>query len=272
MCRSNVAFPEPEPAMAWLDAGWLAALPALGLLGWRLFVTLRTGREEAGYWLFALVSFGPVSQIFPFLYPFADRYLYFILPGLLGGALLVGREIVERLPSERRLLLERAAIAVGIALCLVFAFRSHERASIWRSPALVVADAAKHYPDGVPASLQRAKAAALVGDTETTVSEIRHAMSRGYNRFEQLLQDPGYEPVRDSQGFQSLVRETAQSWIEASKRWEDPTQLELRRIANAHAVRGEREQAIALLRRALERGGPVDAGVRAELIALGATP
>jgi len=82
------AFHDPEPAWSLLDPWWLASLPALGLLGWRLWITLGRRSQEAGFWLFALVSFGPVSQIFPFLHPFADRYLYYILPGLLGGALL----------------------------------------------------------------------------------------------------------------------------------------------------------------------------------------
>ena len=263
------AFHEPEPAWSWTDPWWLASLPVLGALGARLFSTLRARREEAAYWLCALVSFGPVSQIFPFLFPFADRYLYFMLPGLVGGALLAGRDAFARVPDARRSVLQRAAIAVGVLVCIGFAFRSHDRAAIWRSPAFVLADAARNYPRGVSASLQRAKAAALVGDAETAVAEIRHAMSRGYNRFEQLLQDPAYEPIRNTPAFQGVVRDTARMWIDASREWDDPTQIELRRIASAHAVRGEIPQAIELLRRALARGGPVDEGVRADLEALG---
>lgn len=266
------AFHEPDPARELLDPWWLASLPCLAVLGWRLFLTLRSRREEAGFWIFALVSFGPVSQLFPFLYPFADRYLYFMLPGLIGGALLAGRELSSRKGPALRIGLERAAIAVAVLVCVVFAFRSHERASIWRSPAFVLADAAKHYPEGVSASLLRAKRAAQARDAEATASEIRKAIARGYNRFEQLLQDPSFESVRYTQPFQAVVRETAQMWIDAGRDWENPTQLELRRIASAHAVRGEREQAVVLLRRALERGGPVDADIRAELIALGAAP
>jgi hypothetical protein len=266
------AFHEPDPARSPFDPWWLASLPVLGLLGWRLLVGLRTGRAEAGFWLFALVSFGPVSQLFPFLYPLADRYLYFMLPGLIGGTLLAGRELAQRTGPELRTWLERGAIAAAVLSCAVFAFRSHERASIWRAPAFVLADAAKHYPEGVSACLLRSKRAAQVGDAETVAREIRKAMARGYNRFEQLVQDPAWQPVRRSAAFQALVRDTAQMWIDASKSWENPTQIELRRIANAHAVRGEREQAIALLRRALERGGPLDAGIRAELSALGASP
>jgi hypothetical protein len=266
------AFHEPEPALAWTDPWWLASLPALALLGWRLLATLRARREEAGWWLAALVSFGPVSQIFPFLYPFADRYLYFILPGLLGGALLAGAELFARVPPGRRVLAARAAAALALAACALFAVRSHERARIWRSPALVQADAAANYPHGVAASLQRAKRAAQANDADLAAAEVRRAIARGYNRFEQLLADPGFATIRDTDAFQAVVRETAQIWIDASAEWEAPTQIELHRIASAHAVRGERDQAVALLRQALAQGGPIDVQIRAELAALGARP
>jgi hypothetical protein len=266
------AFHEPEPAHAWTDAWWLVSLPLLALLGWRLLATLRARREEAGYWLAALVSFGPVSQVFPFLYPFADRYLYFILPGLLGGALLAGVDLLARLSPRRRILVARSATGLALVACAAFALRSHERARIWSSPALVQADAAANYPSGVAASLQRAKRAAQANDADVAAAEIRRAIARGYNRFEQLLSDPGFASIRDADPFQAVVRETAQMWIDASAEWDDPTQIELHRVASAHAVRGEREQAVALLRRALARGGPIDAQIRAEIAALGARP
>jgi hypothetical protein len=262
------AFHQPEPAWSWLDPWWLASIPLLGLLGWRLFTTLRERREEAGWWLFPLVSFAPVSQITPFLFPFADRYLYFMLPGLVGGALLWGRDALGGAARERARTAGLVGLALALGLLSLFAFRSHERAGIWRQAAFVLADAARNYPEGSGASLQRAKAAALVGDADTATAELRHALSRGYNRFEQLLQDPAYAPIRDTAAFQGVVRDAAQMWIDASREWEDPTQIELHRIASAHAVRGENAQAIALLERALEVGGPIDDRVRADLDAL----
>ncbi len=268
----TAAFHEPEPAYSWLDPWWLAAIPLLSFLGWRLWLGLREGREEAGWWLFALVSFGPVSQIFPFLYPFADRYLYFILPGLLGGALWVGREGLVRLGAEHRVLAGRIGIGLGVALCVAFAFLSRERASIWRSPALILADAAASYPDGVSANLMRAKAAARLGDADAAVAAIRAAMGRGYNRFEQLQSDPGYAPIRGTPAFRGVVQEIARGWVESGRGWEDPTQGELRKLASAHAALGDRDQAVALLRRALERGGPLDAAIRSDLGRLGAAP
>jgi tetratricopeptide (TPR) repeat protein len=157
-------------------------------------------------------------------------------------------------------------------VCALFAWRSHERAAIWRSPAAVVADAAHHYPDGVSAHLLRAKRAAQLGDVDVAVEGIRAAMARGYNRYEQLLVDPGFAPVRGAPAFTAVIREIAAGWIEAGQRWRDPTQGELRRLASAHLVRGERDAALALLRRALARGGPLDEAIRADLSALGAAP
>jgi len=266
------AFHEPAPAWSPLDPWWLASIPAIGLLCWRGFVALRGRREEAAWWIWALVSFGPISQVFPFLYPMADRYLYFILPGLLGGALLAGADLAARLPAARRTASLRVAAAVGVAVCVSFAIRSHERAAVWRSPALLVAEAARNYPDGVSAHLLRAKLAARSGDAERAVQEIRGAMARGYNRYEQLLTDGAFAPIEHDPAFVGVIREIAAGWIESGSNWEEPTQMELRKLASAHVVRGERDRAVDLLRRALEVGGPLDGAIRADLGELGAAP
>jgi hypothetical protein len=262
------AFHEPEPARSLLDPWWLASLPVLGLLAWRLVHVARRRLPETAYWVWAIVSFAPVSQVFPFLYPMADRYLYFILPGLLGGGLLAGRDALDRLPAERRRLLARAALPAALALALVFALRAGERARIWASPALLLQDAARNYPEGVSASLLRAKRAAQVGDGVAAAAALRAAAERGFNRFEQILIDPGLTNVRDHPAVQSVVRELAAGWIESLGRKPDATQGELRTVAKAHAARGEYAQAEAVLRRALARGGREDARIRADLEAL----
>jgi hypothetical protein len=266
------AFHEPEPARSLADPWWLASLPALGLLAARTVHVARLRRPEAGWWMFALVSFGPVSQLFPFLYPLADRYLYFILPGLLGGSLCALQDVASRLAPARRRVASRAAALLGVALCALFAARAAERAALWRSPFLLLADAARNYPSGVSAQLARARVAAQAGDAATAATALRAAFERGYNRYEQLDTDPVYDPVRGSAAFQAVLRDMAGMWIEAGAGWSDPTQGELRRLASAHALRGERAQAISLLRRALAEGGPFDAAIRKDLAAIGESP
>ncbi|MGI9592738.1 MAG: hypothetical protein ACR2P8_15315, partial [Myxococcota bacterium] len=155
------AFHDPEPARSLLDPWWLVSLPAALLLVWRIAVVARRRDVELVWWVWAAVSFGPVSQIFPFLYPMGDRYLYFILPGLIGGVLGAGVEACARIPDPRRPLALRVLAVCATLLLVAFAARSHTRASIWRSNAFLVADAAAHYPDGIAANLLAAKRAAL---------------------------------------------------------------------------------------------------------------
>jgi hypothetical protein len=265
------AFHEPPPALSPLDAWWLAALPALGLVAARSLVTFRARRPELGFWLWAGVSFAPISQVFPFLYPMADRYLYFILPGLVGAVLLALRDDVwPRLAPEpaARARARWIAGAIGAALLLAFAAQSAERARIWSSPALLVADAAKHYPDGVSAQQLRAKRLAQGGDVAGAVAALRVAYERGYNRFEALLLDPGYAPLQGDPAFRRLVSEMASFWIDRIHENPTPSQIELHFLAQAHVARGETVRAIEALERAEALPGPAAEAVRRDLAAL----
>jgi len=261
------AFHEPEPIRSLLDPWWLFAVPALALLGWRTIAVWRRREPEVAYWVWALVSFGPISQIFPFLYPLADRYLYFILPGLIGGALLAAREALEWLvaDAERRRQASWIAVAVGVASCAFFAVHSQERAGIWRYPATLIADAARHYPDGVSANLIRAKQAARNRDADGAAAALRTASERGFNRFEKVYNDPGFDPVRRHPKFEAVVDEMAADQIAKVGRREKPTQAELRMAAHAHIVRREYAEAHRMLMRALEHGGAHDAEIRNDL-------
>jgi hypothetical protein len=261
------AFHEPEPIHSLLDPWWIFAPLALALLGWRTVVVWRRREPEVAYWVWAVVSFGPVSQIFPFLYPLADRYLYFILPGLIGGALLAAREALEKFPAEghRRRHASWVGVALGVAVCAFFAMHSRERAGIWRYSATLVADAARHYPDGVSANLIRAQQAARNRDVEGAVTALRAATSRGFNRFEMLINDPGFDPVRDHPKFRELLYEMAAGRIANVEGRERPTQAELRMAAHAHIARREYAEAERMLMRALEQGGAYDAQIRGDL-------
>jgi len=258
-------FHETEPARSPFDPWFLAGLVALAGLGWRLAVTLKRRSVEAVFWVWALLAFAPVSQIFPFLYPMADRYLYFIAPGLIGAALCVARDAAEKLPAQRRPAAGIAAGALVAAGCAFFGWRSVERAAVWRSSASLVADAAGHYPQGVSANILRAKRAAQIGDVDGVVAALRAAEQRGYNRFEQIDADSAFDAMRDQPQFRAVVSEIAAGWIARSRAREHPTQQELQTVAHAHFVRGEKAEAIAVLRRALALGGPRDAQIRADL-------
>lgn len=263
------AFHEPPPAVSLLAPWFLASLPLLALLAWRTIGTLARCEQESAFWVSAAVSFAPISQIFPFLYPMADRYLYFILPGLIGGTLLAGRAGLGRIadPGVCRHA-RRAATLLAVTLLALFAARSFERARVWSAPALLLADAAIHYPDGVSASLGRARGAAQAGDAETATRWLRAAYQKGFNRFDQVADDPAFAAVRGDRRFVAVVREMAGAWIEWGRGLRQPSQLELHVVAQAHQARGERDEAVAILERALAVGGPIDAQVREELASL----
>jgi hypothetical protein len=266
------AFHETAPARGWLDAWFCAGLLTLVGLGARFVVTLRRRSPEAVFWLWALMAFAPVSQVFfPFLYPMADRYLYFMLPGLIGAAFLAARDLGGRLPEPRRNAAGIAAIGLLAALCVGFGVRSAGRAAIWRSEASLLADAAEHYPEGVSANLLRAKRAAQIGDVAVVAESLRAAARRGYTLFEPIDADPAFAGVRDEPEFRAVVAEIAAGWIERGRAREHPTQAELTMVAHAHYARGEKAEAIATLRRALAMGGPLDAQIRSDLSALGET-
>ncbi|MGE4605757.1 MAG: hypothetical protein AAEJ52_03340, partial [Myxococcota bacterium] len=267
------AFHEPEPIYSLDDPWWIASVAVLGLLGWRVWIVARNRSAELAYWVWALVAFAPVSQIFPFLYPLADRYLYFILPGLLGGVLLAGRECFERVFAAGAVGKSPAAREWGSLVLLIcgavalvpLGVRSHARARIWRSPTMLVADAARNYPDGVSANLLRAERAAHQRDVTAAVAALRIVYSRGFNQFEQLLADRGLEPIKDEPAFKELISEIALGWIESIATREVPSQGELRMVARAHVVRGEYREAAETLRRALEIGGRMDGQIRIDL-------
>jgi len=261
------AFHEPEPIGSWLDPWWLSSLVAMALLGWRLVVAARRRSPEVAYWVWALVSFAPISQIFPFLYPLADRYLYFILPGLLGGALLVALEAFDRFvqAGEGRRRAAFAVAAVVVSICAGFAAHSHARAGIWRYAGTLTADAARNYPDGVSANLLRAKQAAREGDGVRAAAALEAAAARGFNRFEKIYNDPGFSPVLRHTAFAAALDEMAQGWILKVEARAEPTQGELRMAGHAHIARREYGEARRMLMVALDRGGALDAEIREDL-------
>jgi protein O-mannosyl-transferase len=267
-------FHEPEPVRSWFDPAWLAGAAMAIAVGVRSVVVLRRRSPELAFWVWAVASFVPISQLFPFLYPMADRYLYFILPGLLGAALFVARDGWHRI--ENRVVvpawLPRAAAAAGLALAVAFAAHSIERARIWASPIRVLTDAAEHYPNGRTARLVEARRAAQGGDPDAAIAALRRAWQLGFNRYEQLQTDPTLASLRGDPRFEALVREIAAWWVTRFAAKPDPTQIELRGLAMAQLATGDRDGAIRSLERALAQGGPIDARLRDEIAQIRALP
>jgi hypothetical protein len=253
------AYQEPEPVRAPLDPWWLLALPAAGLLAVRVGFTLVHRREEAAWWIGAAAAWLPVSQVLPFVHPMADRYLYFVLPGLIGGAILA---LAPRL-ARGRASTRRAAAAATLAVAALVAWHSSARARRWQSDLQLALEAARKYPDGFHGRLLRARSAAQRGDAAAAVAELRGM--RGFYEFRALEVDPGLAPIRQAPELRELQREWAGRWLERARERGASTRSELRIVGQAHLVRGETEAAIAAYRLALETPGPDDEGTRRDL-------
>lgn len=257
------AFQEPPPSLSVGDPFTLAALLAVAALMVRLVVTLRRRSVEAVGWVWSAAAFAPVSQIFPFLYPVADRYLYFMLPGILLASCIAGQDLLERFADlQWRLFLSRGLLALGLGATVLFGVRSSERVRLWRSEDALMADAARAYPDGVSSLVLRAQSAALEGDTSTTIALLRTASQRDWDYWNFVLASPAFQQVRDDPRFKALVADLAEGLIKKVERRSRPTQLEALQLAQAHAIRGETEAATAAIDRGLALGGPLDGELR----------
>lgn len=263
------AFQQPPPALSWLDPWWLFGAAATALITALAIASTRADREEAGFWVWGPAAFVPVSQIFPFLYPFADRYLYFMLPGLIGGVLLLGQRIARRrLDPARRRALAAPAIAAALLVCAGFGLWSHQRAGIWILEDRVLADAARRWPEGVPAGLLAARRAARAGDLDTAITQLERIRAQGWDYYGFLQNHPDFEPIRGTPRFQDLIRAFAGDMIVRASRARRLTQIDLKDIAEAHRLRDEVPEALAAAEQAAAQGGPIDAAVRPLLVSL----
>jgi hypothetical protein len=268
------AFQEPEPVDSILDLWWIGGLLATVLLGWRTLATLRARSAEAAYWIFAAASFGPISQIIPFMHPMADRYLYFILPGLIGGSLFAAIEFRARVcdafadPKIRTRWMPIATrwVALGTAVVVVaFGVRSHARAGLWLKEIQLMRSAALEYPNGANASYYRALRAAQQRDVETAVRELRAAADKSLGHMARFSTDPRFRPIAREPMFHELIDEIAGRWIEFARSRGLETQIWLRSTGQAHRVRGEYREAIDCFERALRLGGPLQSEIVIDL-------
>lgn len=264
------ALHEPPLATSWSDPWWIAGVVALVAIGVRAFAVLRARRVEAAYWGWALAAYAPVSQVLPFMYLMSDRYLYTVLPGLLGALLLAGQDLVLRLrddASRRRV--QRVATVAACALALFFAVRVRsDRAPVWRSTESYEIDAALHYPDGVTALVLRARGHARRGEALPAVESLRAARAKGWTWIGVLFADPAFDPIRAHPAFRSFTLEMTQQMHDALLALPAPTMQQLEILAQLQVWRGERDAAIATLERAIAVGGASAGGARRSLAQL----
>jgi hypothetical protein len=212
-------FHQPLPPASLLDPWFalgLVTLLGLGTLG----VLALWQRHPAAPWLgLSAASYTPVAQLFAFRYPMGDRYLYFVLAGLIGAALVSAAPRLGLALAALRARGPRAApgllvLAAGtLALGLGFAVHTHSRAAVFGSAERFERDAALHYPEGLAGQLSRARRALAQGDVAGTLDALEAAHRKGYRNALLMLSDPSFGPLRGEPRFRELARTMARAWI-----------------------------------------------------------
>jgi len=263
------AFHQIPPSSAWTEPWFLFGVFGLGAIGARAVVVFRRPGAEAAFWGFAAAGWLPTSQVVPFVFSMGDRYLYFVLPGLLGATFLAAQAAAQRLAgagSQRWARPLRALPTVaGAFLVVALGAQAAVRIPLWSSELRLELDAAKNYPEGSVGLVLRARRAAGDQDPELGVALLERLADTGYDTFLPLLRDPGLAPLRSHPGFEAAMSRVAGNWIVAVAGRDPLIQPELRMLGLARWARREREDAIAAYRRGLGVGGPLDEAIRAEL-------
>lgn len=262
---------EPAPATSLADPWWLFGAAALVAVGARALVTLRRRREESVFWVWAAASYVPISQVFTFIYPMADRYLYFILPGLLGAGFWMAHDAMEFLAARLRIPARRVFAIVAIAAAVVggaFALRTSQQAFVWQSEERVMREAVRRYPDGIGGLFLRARTAAQGGDWPAAIAALDRLADRGYAVFIAVGGEPAFAPIRETEEYQRVFRRFAANWIRSTPLASDASPAELRAMGLAHAIVGDDAAADTFYQRALETAGLDAAFIRSEWDAL----
>jgi hypothetical protein len=244
----------PDSALdPWLWLG-LATLLGFGLVSVR---ALWRGHPAAGWLGLAAAAYLPVAQLFPFRYPMADRYLYFVLPGLLGAALVT---LAPRLRGSLAAAAARglrhappALLALGAAAFVAsaaFGAQFHRRAGVWASPEGVEVDAAINYPDGIAGQITLARRLITQGDLAGAVDAIERAHRRGHSNPSSFLADPSLQPLLSEPRYVALLRDMTEGWLERARQLPRGGAGHWVGIAQAELFMGRAEPAFEALARA----------------------
>jgi hypothetical protein len=259
-------FHQPLPPASPLDPWFALGLVTLLGLGFVSLRALRRGHAAAGWLGIAAAAYLPVAQIFPFRYPMADRYLYFVLPGWIGAAAVTLapwlRRAMAQLAEGGLAAAPKALLALGLAasaLAVAFGFGFHARARVWADPALVEADAARNYPDGIPGQITLARRRLAQGDLEGAVNAIERARARGHSNPAAFLADRTLQPLLSHPRYLAMMQDMTERWIERARRMPEPTVANWMGIARAELFLGRGEAALEALRRAEALADPAEA-------------
>jgi hypothetical protein len=173
----------------------------------------------------------------------ADHYLYFVLPGLIGGVSLWLARGSTRLPRQA----VTALLGVALGTLVFFGWQSSQRARLWEVPYRLEVDAARNFPNGRFALYQRARSAAASGDLEHAKAELETIYARGLDDFWILRTDPVFSALHDDPRFRELVYAWAGRHIERWRECERLSAPELRVLATAHLLLGQTAEARGLL-------------------------
>lgn len=229
-------FQEPPIPEGFLDPWVWLALPCGSLLFARVVIAGRERLPEFPYWLWAAAAFVPVSQIVPFRYPMADRYLYFILPGLLGGAWFAATTQWQRIPQAHRNAARNCALAAALVFLAGFCVQSHFRAMLWVSNSAPTLAAIERWPDGAQAHRHHGQALLYNGRWEEGLAELSIAAERRVLTLSHVLQDSILGPLMGDSRFQPFVRTLARREIELLTANPQSTEYGWIRLAQAQLV------------------------------------
>ena len=270
-------FHQPTPPASPFDA-WFG-LGVLTLLGFALAGegALRGRRLAAGWLGLAAAAYLPVAQLFPFRYPMADRYLYFVLPGLLGAVAVTLGPWLARSLEAVHVRGWRAASAgllalalVGSALCAGFALRFHQRAAVWGSPGRVEADTASHYPDGIHGQIVLARRRISAGDLDGAIDAIERARARGHSSPSAFLYDPTFQRLLQEPRYIALLQSMTEAWLVRARGLPPRSSSDWLGIGQAELFMGRIDHAREAFEHGLTLAGPTErSGVQQMLSELG---